>query len=323
MMRKAAVTLALAAIVLLPGLLPADEEFNRAKIEYIADKLQVATDKERQKSIEDLVRVGKVCLPLVNAMLLEEDPELSNRMDALIKQLGDNDPAKRNEAHKSLVDLGLKALAQVTAATKNPDGEIAYRCINIKMTIEETAVQAVAMRTKQFTALIEVVKALRDPSSLPALEKCSKDNELYMRQTATEALAAFADPSSLDALVSRLQDEDVCIRILAGSGIIAIKSDAARAKTIAMLLDPKENTYLRRLAALGLMNTGEKKHIGDLIKVLDDQSFVVRYSAFQAFQTLAATTENFHYEYMGDDEASIAARAKAIELIREWWKKNS
>jgi len=322
-MKRVAIALTLVAVVFCAGVARADEEFNRAKIEYIADKLQVAAGAERQKSIEDMARVGKVCLPIVNAMLLEDNPQLAGQVDAFIKQLGDNDPRKRNEAQQALIQIGLKALPQVAAATKNPDGEIAYRCINVQHTIEATAVQAVAMRTRQFTALIAVVRVLRDPSSLPALEKCGTDTEADIRVAAVEALAAFADPSSLGALSKRLQDDDIHVRLLAGAGIIAINSDAARAKTVSMLLDPKENIYLRRQAALGLVNTGDKKYIGDLVKVLNDPSFVVRYAAFKGIQTLGSTTETFGYDYVGDDEAATAARAKAIAQWQEWAKKNS
>jgi len=324
MMKRLVVALMLGGTALWFGVARAEEEFNRAKIEYVADKLQVAVGTERQKSIEDLVRVGKVCLPIINVMLLEENPELAGQVAALIKQLGDNDPKKRNEAHQSLIAMGLKALAQVTAATKNPDGEIAYRCFNIKISIESTAAQAVAMRTRQFTALIAVIKTLHDPSSLKALEKCSADSELDIRRAATEALAAFADPSSLDTLAKRLQDDDVNVRMLAGAGIIATKSDAARAKTLAMLFDPNENVYLRRQAAMGLMNSGEKKYIAYLLKVLNDSSFVVRSAAFEALQALAKMpNETFGYDYSGDDDAAVAARAAAIAKWGEWWKKNS
>jgi HEAT repeat protein len=322
MMKRVAIALTLLAVTLCIGVARAEEEFNRAKIEYVADKLQVAAGTERQKSIEDMVRVGKVCLPIVNAMLLEDNPQLAGQVDALIKQLGDNDPRKRGEAQQGLIGIGLKALPQVAAATKNPDGEIAYRCINIKRAIEATAVQAVAMRTRQFTALIAVVKVLHDPSSLKALEKCSQDTERDIRIAAVEALAAFADPSSLDALAKRLEDDDVHVRLLAGAGIIGINNEAARAKTVSMLLDPKGNVYLRRQAALCLANTGEKKYIGDLIKVLNDPSFVVRYAAFKGVQTLGGTTETFGYDYLGDDEAAAAARAKAIEQWTAWAKKN-
>lgn len=321
---KRVTALALAAALLCGAYIAfAEDEVNVAKVNFDTDKLQLATGIDRQKTIEDLITVGKPCLTIVNSILLEEDPKLAARIDALIKQLGADDPAKRTEAQQKLIATGYKALTQVTAATKDPDGEIAYRCMNIKVAIEENSAAEVAMRTRQFTALIEVVKALRDQSSLKALGKCAADSETDIRVAATDALASYQDPATLEALSLRLKDGDIHIRLLAGAGIMALKSDAARAKTVAMLLDRDENIYLRKQAALVLKATGEKKYAGDMIKVLGDPSFIVRYYAFEALQALSGNaSETFGYRYDGDAAAATAARNKAIQQWKDWWKKN-
>ncbi|WP_417378231.1 hypothetical protein [Gimesia sp.] len=60
-------------------------------------------------------------------ILLDADPALLKRIDALIAQLGNQSWAKREAAQKTLEGYGKAAQAQLQKATSNKDLEIAYR----------------------------------------------------------------------------------------------------------------------------------------------------------------------------------------------------
>ena len=323
MKRTGIIMMTLAVLAVGPGRIArGDDSVNRTGMDSLIEKLKSACDADRQRNIEELIKMGDACLPAVNAVLLEEDEQLQRKIAELIKQLGHDDWEKREEAHKQLVSIGLKALTQVTEGMRNNDREIAYRCSQIKIKIEERSVEEVVKRRKQFTALLFVAKSLADRSSLEALHKCCKDSEKAVRIAAVDAVAAMADPSSVDVLVELLNDDDIHIRLLAGSGVTRIKSDGARTRTLKILLDTDENVYLRRLAAIALGNYGDKKAIGELIQVMDDDSYVVRYSVLKALQTLSGLKdETFGYDYRGDGDAARAARAAAIKKWRLWWEK--
>jgi len=64
-------------------------------------------------------------------ILLDADPALLKRIDALIEQLGDPVWARREAAQKQLEEYGRAAQQQLKTATKNKDLEIVYRAEQI------------------------------------------------------------------------------------------------------------------------------------------------------------------------------------------------
>ena len=324
MMKRGIVTVVLFAVLTmgLAGVTRGNDEAGRTEFDSLAEKLKTATGPDRQKVIEELIESGKDCLLTVNAILLEEDEALRRRIAELVQQLGHEEWEKREDAHRQLVAIGLKALSQVTEGTTESDREIAYRCSQIKLTIEKRSAEEVVKRCRQMTALLFVAKALCDESSLKALHKCCTDSERDIRIAAADAVATVADPSSVEVLIRLLEDDNIHVHLLAGSGITRIKSDKARAKTLFMLLDAKENVYLRRLAAIALRKYNDRNAVEELLQVMDDRSYIVRFSTLKAVQALSGLKdETYGYDYQGDSDEAVAARETAIEKWKEWWRK--
>jgi hypothetical protein len=69
-------------------------------------------------------------------ILLDADPALLQRIDALIQQLGDDNWEQREAAQKKLEEYGKAAQAELQKATKNKDLEIVYRAEQILGTIK-------------------------------------------------------------------------------------------------------------------------------------------------------------------------------------------
>jgi len=69
-------------------------------------------------------------------ILLDADPALLQRIDALIQQLGDANWEQREAAQKKLEEYGKAAQAELQKATKNKDLEIVYRAEQILGTIK-------------------------------------------------------------------------------------------------------------------------------------------------------------------------------------------
>jgi hypothetical protein len=81
-------------------------------------------------------RVIRVAL----VILTHADPDLAGQVDSLIAQLGDLSWARREEAHKQLLQIGPGAKKSLEAALENEDIEIVYRAEQLLEAINNPAV---------------------------------------------------------------------------------------------------------------------------------------------------------------------------------------
>jgi len=296
---------------------------NTSGVKLACDRLRTAEGEDRQTNIEYLIKAGPEYLPIINAILLEEDEELERHIAELIEQLGHPEWIKRVEAQKELIYIGLRALPKVTEGKTNKDSEIAYRCSEIEKIIQQAKQDELVKRREQFTALIIVVKAFADTSSLKCLHKLSSDSEKDIRRAAIDAVASIADPSSLDVLFNALDDEDFRVKCLAMSGLGKIQDTRVLELMTKVIEDKSKNLHMRRTAALSLKRNDHKEAIGKLINILEDENYAMRYVAFKTLRHLAGTTETFGYEYGdGEDAAAKAARHEAALKWAKWWEEN-
>jgi HEAT repeat protein len=292
------------------------------RVKATCEELRDAQADARQQKIESLIKEGSKYLPVVNTVLQEEDPELERKIGELIKQLGDPEWSKRVEAHRELARIGMRALAQVLEGRKNKDREIAYRCTEIEKVIRLSMQDELIKRRRQFTALLVVVRAFADKSSLRCLHKLAIDDDVEIRRAAVEAVAAIADPSSIDLLFKTLDSPDFRMKCLAMTALGKINDPRALEAIAKVIDDPTKNLYLRRTAAIAMKRNNYKKAIGQIINALEDDSYAMRYVAFDALQTLADAGDTFGYNFSGDDAASKTARHQAALKWRDWWEKN-
>ncbi len=301
----------------------AQDPDDTAGVKQTCDELRTAEGKDRQNHIERLIKAGPKYLPIINKILLEEDEELERHIAELIEQLGHPEWVKRIEAQKELIYIGLRALPRVTSGKRNKDSEIAYRCSEIEKIIQQAKQDELVKRREQFTALITVVKAFADTSSLKCLHKLSSDGEKDLRRAAIDAIAFIADPSSLDVLFKALDDRDFRVECLAMSGLGKIKDTRVLELMTKVIEDTSKNLHMRRTAALSLKRNNHKKAIGKLINVLEDENYAMRHAAFKALRHLAETTETFGYEYGGGEDAvAKAARRAAVQKWMKWREQN-
>lgn len=321
MKRLIPVAVLLFLLALPPATAQGDDD--TAGVKLACEQLRTAEGKDRQTHIERLIKAGPEYLPIINTILLEEDEELERHIAELIEQLGHPEWIKRVEAQKELIYIGRRALPRVTAGKRNKDSEIVYRCSEIEKVIQQAKQDELVKRRVQFTALITVVKAFADTSSLKCLHKLSSDSEKEIRRTAIDAVASIADPSSLDVLFNALDDEDFRVKCLAMSGLGKIEDARVLELMTKVIEDTSKNLHMRRTAALSLKRNDHKKAIGKLVNILEDENYAMRHVAFKALRHLAGTTETFGYEYGGgEDAAAKAVRHAAVLEWTKWWEEN-
>ena len=288
----------------------------------LCESLRNADGQARQNAIDALIARGKGALETINNILLDKDDAVQREITALIQQLGDPDWAKRIEAHRKLARMGAVAVRQVTENMNNPDREIAMRCTQIAKILGETQKNELHLRRNQFTALLIVIKNIADPVSLPALHKLAADSDLEIRRKAIDAIATIADESSAEVLFKALQDEDRRITCLAILGLSRMDDPRALELMKQVIADPSQNDYLRRTAVLAMKKKDHRQAVDILLEVMEDDHFAARHIAFKVVQYLTGCTEDFGYDYVGDDEQSRARRAEAIKKWKEWWKEH-
>jgi hypothetical protein len=177
------------------------------------------------------------------------------RIRALIRQLGDDDFDRREEASLQLGGLGLRVKAILTAALNDPDPEIVSRARDCLKHIDEgTAATATAAAIRVLAktkpdgaadvlltylpsagdeALAEQVRlsladlAVRDGKADAALVKALTDGSPVRRAAAAFALGRASAEDQLPAVRKLLQDADPVVRYRTALGLAAARDKDA------------------------------------------------------------------------------------------------
>jgi HEAT repeat protein len=123
-----------------------------------------------------------------------------------------------------------------------------------------------------------------------------RSNPLELDSTSAALIAwiqtSHKDPAVVPRLRTAIRDQDGCVRRVAGSLLGRVEHPSASAALVAALDDPSAET--RSVAALGLGLTDESMPpvgaIAPLVRLLRDDSPMVRRSAAWALGSLEATT---------------------------------
>jgi HEAT repeat protein len=190
------------------------------------------------------------------------------RIDALIRQLGDEDFDKRENAFDRLISVGSAALSQLHIALKDPTPEIARRakvCIERiekkrdELSFAPAAARLLILRHPAGTAEAllgylpyavdpavaeEIVfgldaLAVRDAKARSALATFLKDSLPARRAAAACILGRLGDKDQRAAAGKLLKDTDPLVRLRAAQGSLAAGDKAALPILIALLEQPE------------------------------------------------------------------------------------
>ncbi len=196
---------------------------------------------------------------LRNHSRTEIDLEL---LEKLVRQLGDEDFARRDEATRGIVALGRPALKRLAEARKDSDAEVRRRAGLIadeilKSLDPNTAFAAVRELLRQraegaAAALLAYLPfadadveediyfgidrvAVRDGKVDPALTAALADSSSPRRALAALALGRLGDDSDRRAVRRCLSDTDAVVRLRAAQGLLSAHDDAALPALVALL----------------------------------------------------------------------------------------
>lgn len=247
---------------------------------------------------------------------------MKDKIEHLIESLASEDQKLRDDAAKTLVDIGLPAIKFLIQALKTKDdyikiivtrilgrmGSQVFEDIVLLLKYDEPSVrQSATMVLKEITdsrAIEPLLKAFNDENpqvrwgalvalgeigfvSFDFLIRATKDPYWNIRATAAKFLEATKDPRAIEPLIELLKDKDSSVK----SHIVSIwhfsdwlKDERAVEPIIALFKE--ESCTLREAAVGALGKLKNPKAVEPLINLLKDKDWMVREKAIWALKEI-------------------------------------
>lgn len=229
-----------------------------------------------------------------------------DRINALIRQLGDDSYPVRERAAAALVEVGLPAVGPLRQATSETDMEIVRRAERCLQTIERVPTAALTVSAARMLA-----QANPPGSAEVLLNYLPHADDETVADAVREALGVVvtASRSPDPAIVQALNDPLPIRRAAAGEALIRAGSSDARR----LLTDPDPEVRLR--AAVAAVTFGkDKSAVEGLIKLLTEAPAAKAWRAEELLIRLAGDTAPA--VSLGKHDVS---RKRCRDAWAEWW----
>ncbi len=267
---------------------------------------------------EKLLRDAKVVtdgpglLAFLRARTLDEGDVA--KLEALVRQLGDDSFEEREKASRALAAYGRLALPFLRTGAKDRDAEIARR------SQDALAALAAGPGPELSVAALHLI-ARRQPEGAAAvlLRYLPFADDAFVEEEAFEALAAVAvrDGRADPAVRQALADKAPLRRAAAARALGRARDAAVRAPVRKLLEDTDARVRLE--AAQALVLAREKEAVPALIDLLRGDA-----------PDVAGRAEALLFQIAGDKtpaasagDGSVAARARWRDAWAAWWKANA
>jgi len=243
------------------------------------------------------------------------DPSVDDllQIPALIRRLGDDAFAERQQASKNLIAIGLSALMPLHNAMRDADAE---RVRMAKLTLEKmdrstgtVVVPAASIRLLMNRKPAGLLEALLH--YLPFTTDPQVEEEIYYDLKELGITGQTIHPALLKALENALPAR----RATAGCIVARFGTANDRKQVSKLLADP--NPYVRLRTAQGFLGAHEVAGVPTLIDLLNSGSIAIAWQAEELLHWLADGSAPREVIGNGDDAKT------ASEAWREWWGHNS
>ena len=170
----------------------------------------------------------------------------ADSMPALIDALGTNDSFLRDNATRTLVQIGPLAVSPLCQALTSAHPEIRGRAAEVLGIIKDKNAVPVlldALHGEFFTVRAKAALALgqiRDVQAIPALTDALKDKEASVRAAASIGLGKFSDPRTFEAISNVLLDDpQIEVRQAAAKAL----GETRRTEAIPYLMDALQDSF--------------------------------------------------------------------------------
>jgi hypothetical protein len=240
------------------------------------------------------------------------------RIQLLIKHLGDDAFRVREKASAELATLGPRAIPLLRPALKDPDPEVAGRAADCLRLLEEEVKERAALGGALTAAAIRVVAARKPAGAAEVLLGCMPvaGDEAIAAEVETALVAvAVREGKAEPALMKALTAAEPRRRGIAGATLARAKVAEARDGIRKLLSDPNPEVRLR--IGLALAGTREKQSIPVLIDLLGQLPAEQVWPVEDLLHRMAG--EKGPAVSLGTDAAS---KRKCRDAWAAWWRDN-
>lgn len=242
---------------------------------------------------------------------LHPDSSAQKRLAELVRQLGDDEFARREAATYELLRLPLLAPEELQRAAAGPDPEVRWRAQQILQTADRRSAELLA-------AAFEVIQGLPlkglAAGVLAAVPLCRED---WLLHGARGALGATVEPADATLLRGSLGGGHTESRVSAVGALATLAGETSAVDLVPLLEDT--DLKVRFAAALAVANFGRREALPVLVDLLeagegegDPQSTHLRTQSDQVLRAL--TGQQFGYVAYDPKQQ----REAAVQAWRNW-----
>jgi HEAT repeat protein len=232
-------------------------------------------------------------------LLITIEPSWADsRVHVHIQQLQQGTPEQRQEAVKSLVNIGKPAVTSLIKALKHQQPQVRAHAANALSQMGDNAAPA-----------------------LPVLSQALRDEDKRVRTEAALAFNNIGKRAMVPYLVANLHNENPSVRYSAVHALTRLGKYAQSAvPKLVQTLESDQETWVRLTAAsaLGSIGVNAVESLPNLVRGLEDRDISVRHSAAYALGAIAVSFQEQGTQVSSADlDKVITHLSKALTIMKK------
>jgi HEAT repeat protein len=295
------------------------------KAAALIDDLRTDDAAVRRRSVDGLIELGKDAVGAILRVLADESPGLQARVGDLVKQLASKEWKQRDEAMRSLIRLGRRAIDFLKTHAENADPEVAWRVKTALAEIEEMKPRENALDHARNAALCHVLGLVGDERAVePLLWQLTKIQNAEVKLRAAQALGLLRAVMN-DAQAEKAGDEVVAT--LSGGrdrrerallvktlGLLRAKGAVQQLRTLVEERSERD-IHIKKNAMASLAAIGDPDGFASIVKALAADDAYLREAALSVLAPLTGGDLAF------DPRRDAKENAEAIAAFKAWWSR--
>ncbi|MBI5641281.1 MAG: HEAT repeat domain-containing protein [Nitrospirae bacterium] len=229
----------------------------------------------------------------------------TEKINALIRELRNNDPDVRWKAVDALKETGSAAVGPLIEAMKDTDPDVHRMLVDILKSIGNPAVGPLIASLKHSSSsvrvgAVEILGKTEDARAIEALIVSLRDESADVREKAMKAMMKIRDRRAVEPLIVSLKDGSTDIRRVSAEVLLQIKDPRAVEPLIDLLSD--KSADVRRVAAEALWQMRNEPQVKNVMEVM--KNLIQIYRTYKGIPRRAAKMSQEKYrdmEYFNDN----------------------
>ena len=293
-----------------------------AKAAAFVDEMRTEDITVRRKALDGILAIGKPAVPALLRALADETPGLKERVDGLVGKFSSKEWKERDEAMRSLVRLGRRAMDFLKSHVEETDAEVLWRVKTALAEIEEQRPRESQLDFVRNASLCLALGQIGEGAAVgPLLKELTRTQSGEVKLRAVEALALLrasvsdtqADEASEEAVKLLASSRDRRERTLLVRSLGRLRSRAAVQPLKSLLEKSERDVYLKRNAMQALVAIGDWSGVAAIVRCLESEDIYLRDATIEVLAPMAGGDQGF------DALKEPKENAGALKKFHDWW----